>query len=497
MGYTLGMPSMKLNNVQGKGGRHTGNFRSVAEEALAERLGKDLDINHELTKENEYLTGIQSAKELIEYTESFVSLYNAEIDKHNAEIENAVAEYNSGRDKPLSKTKALKEINAEREAAGKPPLKSGKHLREDAVLMCATIIKPPLDYMIQLSKEKQRKLLIDSYDKLGELVGRDNIKAAVIHWDEGNPHLHVFWQPVTADGRLCAKEMHDIKFFGKLNREMPAYMREQGWNIDDCNMYDSEEEQKLRESMSKSEYREHLKEKREKNGRSSQKYKHAVREEIAKAEEKLQGLQERITSLEYIPKPPQAPEKPKAPNHIRIECSRKEYIKQHTDSKLSFRERRERERKLGETYDNWTADYEAYDKEMAQYSDKLSVYRKQVDEWNEKYNVANTYRQIVSEINHAKAEIEREKAIIEQERAAIRQKETLVQRTLNEAAKLKAEAQLTISRGIQAGLRKVKKLIKKPDDERYISAAFMQQMQIERELLISATKEKEYEQDCR
>ena len=212
MGYTLGMPSMKLNDVQGKGSRHTGNFRSVAEEALEERLGKDLDINHELTKDNEYLTYIHSAKELIEYTESFVAMYNAGIDNHNAEIENAVAEFNEGRDKPLSKTKALKEINIERETAGKPPLKSGKHLREDAVLMCATIIKPPLDYMIQLSKEEKRKLLIDSYDKLGELVGRDNIKAAVIHWDEGNPHLHVFWQPVTADGRLCAKEMHDIKF---------------------------------------------------------------------------------------------------------------------------------------------------------------------------------------------------------------------------------------------------------------------------------------------
>ena len=68
---------------------------------------------------------------------------------------------------------------------------------------------------------------------------------------------------------------------------------------------------------------------------------------------------------------------------------------------------------------------------------------------------------------------------------------------MNEAAKLKAEAQLTISRGIQAGLRKIKKLIKKPNDERYIHEALMQQMQIERELLISAPKEQDYEQDYR
>lgn len=34
MGFTIGMPSMKLSNVQGKGGKHCGNFTKVAKEAL-------------------------------------------------------------------------------------------------------------------------------------------------------------------------------------------------------------------------------------------------------------------------------------------------------------------------------------------------------------------------------------------------------------------------------------------------------------------------------
>ena len=50
MGYTIGMPSLKLSNIEGKGGKHCGNFRKVAKEALRERQGLDTDINPELAE---------------------------------------------------------------------------------------------------------------------------------------------------------------------------------------------------------------------------------------------------------------------------------------------------------------------------------------------------------------------------------------------------------------------------------------------------------------
>ena len=40
MSVTIGMPSLKLNNV-GRVGKHSGSFKKVAEEALAERRGRD------------------------------------------------------------------------------------------------------------------------------------------------------------------------------------------------------------------------------------------------------------------------------------------------------------------------------------------------------------------------------------------------------------------------------------------------------------------------
>ena len=59
----IGMPSLKLSNVEGKGGKHCGNFIKVAKEALQERLGQDTDINQDLTKYN-YYEGFKSAAEL-------------------------------------------------------------------------------------------------------------------------------------------------------------------------------------------------------------------------------------------------------------------------------------------------------------------------------------------------------------------------------------------------------------------------------------------------
>ena len=38
-------------------------------------------------------------------------------------------------------------------------------------------------------------------------VGKENIVSAVVHMDEKTPHLHLVFVPLTADNRLCAKEI--------------------------------------------------------------------------------------------------------------------------------------------------------------------------------------------------------------------------------------------------------------------------------------------------
>ena len=232
MGWTIGMPSLKLNLSGGKS-KHCGGFRQVAAEALEERAGHDPDINPELSEKNIYI-GYQTAAKLTAYSE-----------EHCAGLKDA----------------------------------SGRSLRSDAVRMCATIIKPPAAFMATLSDQEQMRFLEDGVDKLKEIVGNDNVKSIAFHFDELGPHVHVFWEPMTEDGRLCAKEMHGRTFFRRLNKEMPAHLRSCGWDIDDCNAYDQAKEKLLSEKEKA--------ERRQRQGRSSAVYK-------ADAERRLNEINQQI-----------------------------------------------------------------------------------------------------------------------------------------------------------------------------------------------------------
>lgn len=212
MGHMIGMPCLKLNNT-GKKTAKCGSFGAVAAEALEERHGRDADIDHEKTTENLY-TGFRTADELEAYSREHVA-----------------------------------ELSEKQRAAG------GRGIRGDAVVMCATIIKPPAAFMNTLSREEQIRFLRDAEEKLDELIGgAQNSKSSVIHFDEQGGHLHKFWEPMTEDGRLCAKEMMNLKFFNRLNREMPQHMRSRGWDIDDCKAYD-EAAQQLKTEQEKAEQR--------------------------------------------------------------------------------------------------------------------------------------------------------------------------------------------------------------------------------------------------
>ena len=253
MGYTIGMPSIKLNNV-GQKSKHCGSFKKVAEEALAERLGLDLDINKELTSQNIY-KGFRTAEDLMQYSAEHI----AEMDYNRPE--------------------------------------GTRKIRSDAVVMCGTILKPPAEMMINLSREEQQKFLEDAVEDFSKIVREDNVKSVVLHFDERVPHAHVFWEPMTEDGRLCAKEMHNLKFFGRLNREMPEMLRKQGWDIDNCQAYDKAEEDKKREEMGEEKYREYRKEKRKNRGQDSKDFKEIAEKKLQETNEKIATAQEELDGI--------------------------------------------------------------------------------------------------------------------------------------------------------------------------------------------------------
>ena len=254
MGYTIGMPSLKLSNIEGKGGKHCGNFHKVAAEALKERQGLDTDINPELADCNIY-EGFATAAELINYS-----------DKH------------------------IDELNEWRAEHGERACDRRK-LKKDTVVMCATVIKPPAEMMSELSDEQQQKFLADSLEIFKNFVGSSNVKSAAFHFDERVPHLHIFWEPMADSHRICAKDKHNLRFFGLLNREMPRLLREKGWSmIDDCQAYDKAEEEQKRLKMGEEQYREYRRALKADRGRDSRAYKHDVEQQIAQEQQKLEQL---------------------------------------------------------------------------------------------------------------------------------------------------------------------------------------------------------------
>ena len=74
MGVTIGMPCLKLNSI-GRTSKHCGNYKRVAEEALNERKGRDIEIDSMKADEN-ISKGFQTAAELIEYSEKHISQLN-------------------------------------------------------------------------------------------------------------------------------------------------------------------------------------------------------------------------------------------------------------------------------------------------------------------------------------------------------------------------------------------------------------------------------------
>lgn len=253
MEHKAGMPCLKLNNV-GRKSKHCGSFEYVAKEALRERCGRDSDIDPERTHLNIY-GGYETAEELMAYSRNHVEELSLQL-------------RNEG----------------------------NRGIRNDAVVMMAAIFKPPMEYLNELSLEESKRLFSEFLKKFSEIVGTENIKLWAIHFDELNPHVHVFWELMTEDGRLCAKEVCNLKFFSRLNREMPIYLREQGFDIADCEAYDA--------GLDKSEFLGEISEERRKNkkqhGVDSRTFKYQQEQKKEKLDKEIEDRKAIIAGLDEV-----------------------------------------------------------------------------------------------------------------------------------------------------------------------------------------------------
>ena len=215
--FHVGLPCLKLSlspstqKHHGKAAK-TCSVGDAWKEMNDEREGRDKTIDHELTKDNVWLCGSTDM--------DLEQVIQTEIDM----------------------------INAKRAEFGK------RKMRIDAVSAIELIQKPPMDVMTTLTREEQTQLLKDS-DEVVESILRDwapewKTLATVIHYDEfggKSGHPHKIFMPIAKDDDGCpvlnAKRDFNLQFFTFMNREYPARMREKGYPVLDCQIYEDMNEQ--------------------------------------------------------------------------------------------------------------------------------------------------------------------------------------------------------------------------------------------------------------
>lgn len=92
------------------------------------------------------------------------------------------------------------------EAMGKLRHRLPEKRRKDAVVAVEYLMTASPDWWKTASREQQQAFFDRSKQWLREKYGAENIVAEVIHRDETSPHLSAFVVPLTADGRLSAKD---------------------------------------------------------------------------------------------------------------------------------------------------------------------------------------------------------------------------------------------------------------------------------------------------
>ncbi len=142
----------------------------------------------------------------------------------------------------------------------------------------------------------------DVYGFVCREFGEENVASFIVHLDEVNPHAHCIFVPITADGRLCSKEV----LGGKTKIEAQKHMRELHTRFADVNRkYGLDRGDDIHETgarhRSTAEYNRDL---HRENARLEtligEKFEQLTRleEQIKKAETRVKGLTTMIANLE-------------------------------------------------------------------------------------------------------------------------------------------------------------------------------------------------------
>lgn len=84
---------------------------------------------------------------------------------------------------------------------------AGCRTRSDSVRVVEALFTASPEFFQGKKPDEIRAFFREAMDFLAEHQSRETIISAVVHMDETTPHMHLSFVPLTADGRLCAKEI--------------------------------------------------------------------------------------------------------------------------------------------------------------------------------------------------------------------------------------------------------------------------------------------------
>ena len=123
--------------------------------------------------------------------------------------------------------KKINEILDEKMTSGRKICTTGKNA---SVVMCGCVISSDTDFFNTLNEKQQREYFEKSLEYMKSKV--DKIFKAEVHLDEKTPHLHLYFVPLTPDGRLSGKEVISRKFLKDLQNELPKHLKNSGFKIE-------------------------------------------------------------------------------------------------------------------------------------------------------------------------------------------------------------------------------------------------------------------------
>lgn len=108
--------------------------------------------------------------------------------------------------------------------------RSERTIRKDATVYCECIISSDGAFFENLTDDKQKEFFKSSLDYLKNRIGEEFIVSANVHLDETTPHMHVGFVPII-ENSLSAKKLIDRKFLREVQDQLPAYLKNLGFDI--------------------------------------------------------------------------------------------------------------------------------------------------------------------------------------------------------------------------------------------------------------------------